>query len=44
MVEFTIPDLKARLTSAEKALRQAEIRATVGQLALEMIHEIRKPA
>jgi len=43
MVELTNPELKARLAAAEKALRQAEIRATIGQLALEMIHEIRNP-
>jgi signal transduction histidine kinase len=43
MVELTIPELKARLAAAEKALREAEMRATVGQLALEMIHEIRNP-
>ena len=43
MAELTIPEFKARLTAAEVALRRAEIRATVGQLALEMIHEIRNP-
>ena len=43
MAELTNPELKARLAAAEKALRQAEIRATIGQLALEMIHEIRNP-
>lgn len=35
--------MNARLAAAEEALRRAEIRATVGQLALEMIHEIRNP-
>lgn len=43
MAELTSPELKARLAAAEEALRRAEIRATVGQLALEMIHEIRNP-
>ena len=43
MVELTNSELKARLAAAEEALRQAEIRATIGQLALEMIHEIRNP-
>jgi signal transduction histidine kinase len=43
MVELTIPELKARLAAAEQALRQSETRATVGQLAIEMIHEIRNP-
>lgn len=43
MSELTIPELKARLAAAEEALRRAEIRATVGQLALEMVHEIRNP-
>ena len=43
MDELTNSELKARLAAAEEALRRAEIRATVGQLALEMIHEIRNP-
>ena len=43
MVELTNPELKARLAAAEEALHRAEIRATVGQLALEMIHKIRNP-
>jgi signal transduction histidine kinase len=43
MDELTNPELKARLAASEEALRQAEIRATVGRLALEMIHEIRNP-
>jgi signal transduction histidine kinase len=43
MAELTIRELEARLAAAEEALRRAEIRATVGQLALEMIHEIRNP-
>ena len=43
MAELASPELKARLAAAEEALRRAEIRATVGQLALEMIHEIRNP-
>lgn len=43
MAELTDPELKARLAAAEEALRRAEVRATVGQLALEMIHEIRNP-
>jgi signal transduction histidine kinase len=43
MVELTNSELKERLAAAENALRQAEIRATVGQLAVEMIHEIRNP-
>lgn len=43
MDELTNTELTARLAAAEEALRKAEIRATVGQLALEMIHEIRNP-
>jgi signal transduction histidine kinase len=43
MVEQTVSELKAHLAAAEEALRRAEIRATVGHLALEMIHEIRNP-
>jgi signal transduction histidine kinase len=43
MAELTISELKTRLAAAEEALHQAELRATVGQLALEMIHEIRNP-
>lgn len=43
MDEPTILELKARMATLEEALRQAEIRATVGLLAYEMIHEIRNP-
>jgi signal transduction histidine kinase len=43
MAEVTNSELKARLAAAEEAMRRAEIRATIGQLALEMIHEIRNP-
>jgi signal transduction histidine kinase len=43
VVEPTISDLKARVAALEEALRQSQTRATVGLLALEMIHEIRNP-
>jgi signal transduction histidine kinase len=43
MGDLTKRELKTRVTALEEALRQAEIRATVGRLALEMIHEIRNP-
>jgi signal transduction histidine kinase len=41
LMELTKVELKTRLEAAEKALHQAEIGATIGQLALEMVHEIR---
>lgn len=43
MDNLTKSQSKARIAALEEALRQAEIRATVGRLALEMIHEIRNP-
>jgi signal transduction histidine kinase len=39
----TIADFEAKLVVASEALRRAEERATAGQLALEVIHEIRNP-
>lgn len=36
-------DLESKLTFATEALRRAEERATVGQLALEVMHDIRNP-
>jgi hypothetical protein len=41
MDDLTKSELNARITALEEALREAEIRATWGRLALEMIHEIR---
>ena len=38
-----IAELQARLAVATEAMRKAEERATAGQLALEMLHEIRNP-
>jgi signal transduction histidine kinase len=39
----TISELELRLGIAEAALQRAEERATAGQLALEVMHEIRNP-
>ena len=36
-------ELQARLETVTEALRRSEERATVGQLALEMLHEVRGP-
>lgn len=36
-------DLQSKLAIATEALRKAEERATAGQLALEVIHEIQNP-
>lgn len=38
-----IDDLEAKLAVAAEALRKSEERATAGQLALEVMHEIRNP-
>lgn len=43
MEESTIADLKLKLASATEALRTSEGRATAGQLALEVMHDIRNP-
>lgn len=43
MADPTNPELAARVAALEEALRQADIRATIGMLAFEMIHEIRNP-
>jgi signal transduction histidine kinase len=42
-MEETISELQIRLTAAAKALRECDKRATAGQLALELMHEIRNP-
>ncbi len=39
----TIADFETRLGVASEALQRAEERATAGQLAMEVIHEIRNP-
>jgi signal transduction histidine kinase len=39
----TISDLQQRLTAATEALQRSEERATAGQLALEVMHEVRNP-
>jgi signal transduction histidine kinase len=39
----TIADFESKLVIASEALRRAEERATAGQLAMEVIHEIRNP-
>ncbi|HEY1986882.1 MAG TPA: ATP-binding protein [Terracidiphilus sp.] len=43
MIPPTIPDLEFKLGVTESALQRAEERATAGQLALEVMHEIRNP-
>jgi signal transduction histidine kinase len=40
---LTLQDLHSKLAIATEALRKAEERATAGQLALEVMHEIRSP-
>jgi signal transduction histidine kinase len=39
----SVADFETKLLAASEALRRAEERATAGQLALEVIHEIRNP-
>jgi signal transduction histidine kinase len=39
----TISELQSRLATATEALRKSEERATAGQLALEVMHEVRNP-
>ena len=43
MEESTVADLKLKLAPATEALRTSEGRATAGQLALEVMHDIRNP-
>lgn len=43
MEDQRIAELQARVAVATEAHRKAEERATAGQLALEMVHEIRNP-
>lgn len=43
MDDLTSRDLEAKLESAMGALRTAERRAVAGQLALELLHEIKNP-
>ena len=43
MDQTTIAQLQSKLAVAAEALSRAEARATVGQLALEVMHEIRNP-
>jgi signal transduction histidine kinase len=43
MTPTTVEDLKSKLAIATEALRRAEERATAGQLALEIMHEIQNP-
>jgi len=43
MEESTIADLELKLASAAEALRRSEELATAGQLALEVMHDIRNP-
>jgi signal transduction histidine kinase len=43
MDETAISDLQKRLAAASEALRRSEERATAGQLALEVMHEVRNP-
>src|SRR5271170_6342076 len=38
-----ISDLQAKLAIAAERLQKSEERATAGQLALEMMHEVRNP-
>jgi signal transduction histidine kinase len=40
---INVADIQSRLAIATEALRKAEERATAGQLALEVIHEIQNP-
>jgi signal transduction histidine kinase len=41
--ESTISELRAQYDKAVESLQKAEIRATAGQLGLEVMHEIRNP-
>jgi signal transduction histidine kinase len=43
MEEETVSELRRQLFLATKALQEAERRATAGQLALEIMHEVRNP-
>jgi len=43
MNPITIADFETKMVVASEALRKAEERATAGQLAMEVIHEIRNP-
>lgn len=43
MIEATTSELQARLAAMAEAFRRSEERSTAGQLALEMIHEIKNP-
>jgi signal transduction histidine kinase len=43
MDETTISGLQSSLAAATEALRKSEERATAGQLALEVMHELRNP-
>ncbi len=42
-MEETVSELRARLILSAEALKECEKRATAGQLALELMHEIRNP-
>ncbi|MGB6303924.1 MAG: hypothetical protein WBF45_09255 [Acidobacteriaceae bacterium] len=42
-MEKTIAELKMQLATMAEALRETDKRATAGQLALELMHEIRNP-
>jgi signal transduction histidine kinase len=42
-MDETVPELQIRLAHATEALQEAERRATAGQLALEIMHEVRNP-
>lgn len=42
-MDAIVQELRAHLAVATEALRKSEERATAGQLALEMLHEIRNP-
>jgi signal transduction histidine kinase len=43
METTTISDLRLQLAAATEALQRSEERATAGQLALEVMHEVRNP-
>jgi signal transduction histidine kinase len=43
MNPIAIADFETKMVAASEALRKAEERATAGQLAMEVIHEIRNP-
>ena len=42
-MDETVPELRTQLAHASEALRESERRAIAGQLALEIIHEVRNP-